>query len=315
MRPTGNGLVILSAALVVVALELCGASAVAAEVTKPTVGIDTTFGDRYKAAAIAFSAKRWQEAIATTTAALALKPDPKNAAILLNWRGYAHFSVGHFSEALADFSGAIRDDPQSDFAHANRGHLRMLRGEFAEAVNDFNVALGRHPDSALLYDMRGKAYVRLGNRERARADLQRSLAAPLRNASDHAGRAKTFCYLGDYRQAASHYARARSQAKADSEILNQTAWFKATCPDAAFRDGRGAVRDATRACELTAWKDPAIIDTLATAYAEVGDFEQALRLVKQALGMSNLAAKDRPDLQSHLKSFEQRRVWRDVITL
>ncbi len=49
---------------------------------------------------------------------------------------------------------------------------------------------------------------------------------------------------------------------------NMVAWYWATHPNERIRDGRKAVASATRACELTDWKDDMILDTLAAAYAD-----------------------------------------------
>ena len=46
-------------------------------------------------------------------------------------------------------------------------------------------------------------------------------------------------------------------------------------PTRKYRDGRKAVEAATKACELTDWTEAGIIDTLAAAYAEIGDFASA----------------------------------------
>ncbi len=60
------------------------------------------------------------------------------------------------------------------------------------------------------------------------------------------------------------------------------AWIWATCPDSRYRDGKQAVESATRACELTGWKSPDELDTLAAAYAESGDFTAAAKWGQQA---------------------------------
>jgi tetratricopeptide (TPR) repeat protein len=50
--------------------------------------------------------------------------------------------------------------------------------------------------------------------------------------------------------------------------LKPRAWFQATCPDPAFRNGQQAVKDAKAACSITEWRDEDTLDTLAAAYAE-----------------------------------------------
>ena len=55
-----------------------------------------------------------------------------------------------------------------------------------------------------------------------------------------------------------------------------TSGIRASCPDARFRNGELAITSATRACELTNWKDRGALSRLAAAYAEAGDYAQAV---------------------------------------
>jgi len=50
---------------------------------------------------------------------------------------------------------------------------------------------------------------------------------------------------------------------------------------------------------------------LAAAYAEAGDFDQAVKYEKQALTDSSLASKQREEFEKRLSLFEQRRPFRE----
>ena len=66
-------------------------------------------------------------------------------------------------------------------------------------------------------------------------------------------------------------------------MLDELAWLLATYPDSNARDGAEAVRLAERACALTERRVPALLATLAAAYAETGDFPRAVAAGEEAL--------------------------------
>jgi Flp pilus assembly protein TadD len=69
-------------------------------------------------------------------------------------------------------------------------------------------------------------------------------------------------------------------------LLSQTAWVLATCPEASVRNGAEAVELAKRAVQLSGGKEPAVLDTLAAAYAETGRFAEAVETIRQALALA-----------------------------
>jgi hypothetical protein len=66
-------------------------------------------------------------------------------------------------------------------------------------------------------------------------------------------------------------------------MLDELAWLLATYPNSNSRDGAEAVRLAERACQLSNRRVPALLATLAAAYAEAGDFPSAVAVAEEAL--------------------------------
>jgi tetratricopeptide (TPR) repeat protein len=284
-------------------------SANAAETNKPAgesmathrIGIDTTFGDRFHEAVEAMRHDRYQEVIAKATAALAMKPDSKNAALLFTYRGIAYYALEDYARAIADFSEAIRRDPAVPTARANRGELLAHQGQYKKAISDLTQA-GPETSTISLRATLANAYFQIGRRDRARAEYTRATQLPVKEPSEYVIRARAHVALGQYKAAASDFETAKNRQSNNWHALNAAAWFEATCPDSVLRNGRMAVRDATRACEGTHWKDADYIDTLAAAYAETGDFAHALQYGRQAIA---IGGGKRSELEQDLRLFEK----------
>ncbi|MDY7109452.1 MAG: redoxin family protein [Planctomycetota bacterium] len=69
----------------------------------------------------------------------------------------------------------------------------------------------------------------------------------------------------------------------DPRPLNQIAWFVVDDPRVKVRDLAFAMRAARRACELTKDQDPAILDTMARIYYEMGDLDNAVAWQRKAV--------------------------------
>jgi len=98
-----------------------------------------------------------------------------------------------------------------------------------------------------------------------------------------AGRAQAYEQRSEYGGAAHAFESAAAAAPWRAGMLNQLARFQATCSQAEFRNGTKAVQNATKACELSNWDNYNYIDTLAAAYAQTSQFEQAVKWQCQAI--------------------------------
>ena len=100
------------------------------------------------------------------------------------------------------------------------------------------------------------------------------------------------------------------KSKKPDVALNSLAWLRATCPETGTRDGKEAVKLAIKACELSNWTYWGYIDTLAAAYAEAGDFKDAVKYQKEALKMVEKST-GHPELQRRLALYEQKQPYRE----
>ena len=91
--------------------------------------------------------------------------------------------------------------------------------------------------------------------------------------------------------------------------LDGLAWLYATYPDEKFRNGTKAVEYAGRSCKLTGWTDFKLLDTLAAAYAELGEFDVAVQWEVTALDLAPEDAKK--DIGARLQLFRTKKQYRE----
>jgi tetratricopeptide (TPR) repeat protein len=113
------------------------------------------------------------------------------------------------------------------------------------------------------------------------------------DAMAHAGYAQTLMKLKNQVQAAAQFEKAL-QLQPDLHLIdgsalwaNNLAWIRATNPDASLRNGEEAVRLARKVCELDGYQNPALLDTLAAALAEQGQFAEAIKVSEQIIAASS----------------------------
>lgn len=223
------------------------------------------------------------------------------------------------NKALADYSEAIRLAPNFQRAYVNRGVHFLEQHDYERAVRDFTRAIQLTPNEPGTRAYRAYAYAKLGQRANALADATaatklRPGEMPLIRAKDLDVRAGAYRILGQQELALRDFREAVRVMPKKSKANSMLAWFLATCPEEHFRNGADAVSSAKKACDVSHWKGLECYDTLAVAYAEAGDCDQAVKYEKQSLSDSSLAPREREEREKRLALFQQHKPFREDLS-
>ncbi len=196
-------------------------------------------------------------------------------------------------------------DPYRAEIYYRLGISRIQLNQVGDAIQDFSEALKIHPNEPSIYNFRGYAYARQGDPDKAIADFTDAIRLNPNEKLAYVNRAGSYVSKGDYAKAAGDYRAAIALAPDDAGGDVQLAWLLVDCPDPSVRNVRTAVELATKGCDLTNWKDPQMVSSLAGIYATAGDFEQAIKYQKQAVDLAGAVGTGQKQMQQILLQFEQ----------
>jgi tetratricopeptide (TPR) repeat protein len=125
--------------------------------------------------------------------------------------------------------------------------------------------------------------------------------------------ATAFYRKGSIEQAIEHWAEAVDLEPDWAEACNNLAWVLATIEDEKLLNPAEAVRLAERACELTDYKQPGMLDTLGVAYAAAGRFSEAVKTAEKGIELARDAKDEKTaeDIRSRLELYKMNKPYRD----
>ena len=198
--------------------------------------------------------------------------ESRDAAFYIN-RGFSYLDSKQYDQAISDFTKALEINPMLANVHFVRGTAYYYKGQYDQALSDYNKAIELNPRLADAYKGRGAIYIKKEQYDRAISDYNKVLEL---NPSDY-------------------------------EAHNNLSWILATSKTVGLRNGKKALELALKACELSNWENPSFFDTLAAAYARVGDFNNAVKWQVKALESPKL--NKNPEAQQRLKFYKERKPW------
>jgi tetratricopeptide (TPR) repeat protein len=232
-------------------------------------------------------------------------------AMALNNRGVARRVQGQLPAAVDDFAAAIEGLNQM------RDSMHWPESSMTKTGLQRGIATMVKLDAAMSYDgttIDVLARTRLVGGNHA-LEPTIGLAMSLRNRGFAlSARGEKRAALRDHNASVDILSTLVEQEDRDDMIphfvkgLCALAWFLATEPDHAVRNGPRATELATRACQLTGWKAVLPMEALAAGLAESGDFIQAIKRQQHAIDLAPPARK--AELQSRLNVYLSKMAYR-----
>ena len=204
--------------------------------------------------------------VAELQKAVAIYPDFYEAQLVL---GKFFLANSRYSEAIGPLEKAIQLNPQNGWAYHDLGVTFYRLNRASDAVPPLLKAIEMDPQNAANKDDLSGALFLIKNDPSAISNFLATVQC------DPAG-------FGIFFEA----------MKFDTNravFINNLAWFFATNPDPKLRNGKYAVRLATRTCEMTGFQSHSKVMALAAAYAEDSRFDDAISTAQLACSLASAA--------------------------
>lgn len=271
--------------------------------------------DAYRGRGAAYYEKQeWNNVISNYSEVLRLDTNDGDA---YSYIGYACNMIGNYDKAIDSYNKYLDFNTNSAAEYFNRGFAYGKKGEVDRAISDYDKAIKLDPKNADAFFGRGYEYGYKKDFDKVISDFSEAIRLKPKNAQAYFYRGYTYRIKGDLDKAADDYIKSSELDPNNPTVwdsLNSLAWQLATSPDTSIRNGKRSLEVAKRACELSKWGDWRFIDTLAAAYAETSDFDNAVKYQKMTTNMEQSAKiQEQFGLVQRLQLYEQKKPYHEAV--
>ncbi|MGE5214047.1 MAG: tetratricopeptide repeat protein [Nitrospirota bacterium] len=233
--------------------------------------------------------RKIDDAIAQYRSALQMQPDSWDAEYNL---GTALVNKGQADEALPHCERAVSMRPTDPDAQVSLGDALLQKGRIDEAIAHYQTATTLRPDHFLARYSLGHALLEKGELDGAIQVCRSALLLRDSDADCHTTLAIALEEKGNPDEAIQHYKKALELSPQSIPTLTNLAWLLATSQDESVRNGPKAIELAKQADRLTGGGNSRVLRTLAAAYAENGEFANAIRTARSAMQIARMQGED-----------------------
>jgi Flp pilus assembly protein TadD len=251
------------------------------------------------------------DGIAHYRSALQMQPDSWDAEYNL---GTALLGKGQADEAIVHCERAVRMRPTDPDARVSLGNALVQKGRIDEAIAHYQKAMMLHPDHFLARYSLGHALLEKGELDGAIQVCRSALLLRPSDADCQTTLAIALEEKGNPAEAIQHYQKALELAPQSLPTLTNLAWLLATSQDASLRNGPKAVELAGQADRLVRGTNTIVLRTLAAAYAENGEFANAIKTARSAMQLARMQGEDSltTDLDRQIALYQLGMPYRDT---
>jgi tetratricopeptide (TPR) repeat protein len=140
----------------------------------------------------------YDNALADFSQAIKLDPNNTNG---FDGRGLAYVAKNDYDRGIADFTKTIQLDPKFMWAYSNRGRAYRLKGDYDRAIADYGQAIQIDAKFIEAYNNRGYAYSLKGDYDRAIADYSQAIQLDPKYFTAYENRVAAYEAKADYERA------------------------------------------------------------------------------------------------------------------
>jgi len=234
---------------------------------------------------VLFQKGQIDDAIAHYRSALQMQPDWWDAEYNL---GTALAAKGQVDEAIVHCEKAVSMRPTDPDAQVSLGNLFLQKGRIDDAITHYQKAITVRPDDFLALYGLGHALLEKGELDNAIQVCRSALFLRPLDSDCHTTLAIALEEKGNPAEATQHYQKALELSPRSVPALTNLAWLLATSRDSSLRNGPKALELAKQADRLAAGTNGLVLRTLAAAYAENGEFANAIRTASSASQLARI---------------------------